>query len=180
MKSENVNLYKLYKKILKDPWPYWIGAAVIAVLNIILLYKTNTPLRVSTGFLYWGSSALELLGFDPASWDYFELRATRFEDKEGFINNYYTYLNIAIVLGAFISTLWASQFKIKKIKDKKQLIFALTGGIIMGYGSRLAFGCNIGAYFTAISSFSLHGWIFAIFMFVGAYIGTKILLKFIM
>lgn len=177
MKIENTNFYK---KVLKNPWPYWIGAVVIAILNIVLLYKTNTPLRVSTGFLYWGASILEFLGFDPLSWDYFKLRAIRFEDKSGFINNYYTYLNTAIILGALISTLFASQFKIKKIKNKKQIIVALIGGILMGYGSRLAFGCNIGAYFSAVSSFSLHGWVFAVFMFVGAYLGTKILFKFIL
>ena len=32
----------------------------------------------------------------------------------------------------------------------------------MGYGTRLSFGCNVGAYFSAIPSFSLHGWIFRI------------------
>ena len=29
----------------------------------------------------------------------------------------------------------------------------------MGYGARIAFGCNIGAYFGGIASFSLHGWL---------------------
>ena len=29
----------------------------------------------------------------------------------------------------------------------------------MGYGARLAFGCNIGALFSGIASGSLHGWL---------------------
>ncbi|MFW5647507.1 MAG: YeeE/YedE thiosulfate transporter family protein [Candidatus Alkaliphilus sp. MAG34] len=50
----------------------------------------------------------------------------------------------------------------------------------MGYGTRLSFGCNIGAYFSAIPSLSLHGWVFGTFMFVGAWIGSKILFKYIL
>jgi len=29
----------------------------------------------------------------------------------------------------------------------------------MGYGSLLAFGCNLGAYFSGIASISWHGWL---------------------
>ena len=32
----------------------------------------------------------------------------------------------------------------------------------MGYGARIAFGCNIGAYFGGIASFSLHGWLWGV------------------
>ena len=30
---------------------------------------------------------------------------------------------------------------------------------MMGYGARLAFGCNIGAYFSGMLSGSLHAWL---------------------
>lgn len=48
----------------------------------------------------------------------------------------------------------------------------------MGYGTRIAFGCTIGSFFSGIPSFSLHAWIFGIFVILGAYVGTKILIKF--
>ncbi|CBZ03456.1 hypothetical protein H04402_01646 [Clostridium botulinum H04402 065] len=50
----------------------------------------------------------------------------------------------------------------------------------MGYGARLASGCNIGSFLIGISSFSLHGWIYWIFITLGAFIGTLILKKFIL
>jgi uncharacterized membrane protein YedE/YeeE len=50
----------------------------------------------------------------------------------------------------------------------------------MGYGARIAFGCNIGALFSGIASLSLSGWVFAAFMFVGAIIGSKLLVKYFM
>jgi len=30
---------------------------------------------------------------------------------------------------------------------------------MLGYGARLAYGCNIGAYFSGIASASVHGWL---------------------
>ncbi len=46
-------------------------------------------------------------------------------------------------------------------------IGAVVGGILMGYGARIAFGCNIGAYFGGIASFSLHGWLWGVTAIVG-------------
>ncbi|QEK12989.1 YeeE/YedE family protein [Crassaminicella thermophila] len=171
---------KVYDTILKKPWPYWVGGILLGVLNVILLLETKTSWGISTGFLGWGVYILEKFGFDPSKWHYFVMNRNTFEIGETFVKNHYTILILAMILGSLISTLLASEFNWKRIKNKKQLFFGLLGGILMGYGARLSHGCNIGAYFSAIPSFSLHGWIFGIFMFVGAWIGCKILLKFIL
>ena len=172
---------KWFNKIFKNPWPYWIGGILLALLNIILLLKTGQVWRVTSGFLYWGCHLLQICGFEPDKWFYFQLhnRSSVYR-YETFFNNEYTFINLGIIVGALISTLIASQFTIKKIKSKKQLIVALLGGVIMGYGTRLAFGCNIGALFSAIPSLSLHGWVFGIFMFLGAGVGSIILIKYIL
>lgn len=99
-------------------------------------------------------------------------------NHNAFINKY-TILNMGVIMGSLIATLMASQFKLKKVKSKKQLIFALLGGIMMGYGTRLALGCNIGAFFSGIPSFSLHAWVFGIFTILGAWVGCKILIRFL-
>ena len=88
--------------------------------------------------------------------------------------------NLGIIIGALFATLLASQFKFKKIKSKKQIIAAVLGGLLMGYGARIGFGCNIGAFFSGIASMSLSGWVYGIFLFVGAYVGSKLLVKFFM
>jgi len=44
----------------------------------------------------------------------------------------------------------------------------------MGYGARLAFGCNIGALFSGIASGSLHGWLWFGAAFIGNIIGTRL------
>ncbi len=49
----------------------------------------------------------------------------------------------------------------------------MIGGFFMGYGARLAFGCNIGALFGGIASGSMHGWVWFLFAFIGSYFGVK-------
>ncbi|MCL0058766.1 YeeE/YedE family protein, partial [Dehalococcoidia bacterium] len=46
------------------------------------------------------------------------------------------------------------------------------------YGARIAGGCNIGALFSGITTLSLSGWVFAVFLFLGAIVGSKMLVKF--
>ena len=44
----------------------------------------------------------------------------------------------------------------------------MLGGLLMGYGARLAYGCNIGAYLGGLASGSAHGWAWAIMAFAGS------------
>ncbi len=50
----------------------------------------------------------------------------------------------------------------------------LSAGSSSGYGARIAYGCNIGAYFSGIASSSLHGWIWGITAFAGSIMGTHL------
>ncbi|HAU23470.1 MAG TPA: hypothetical protein DCX09_02225, partial [Gammaproteobacteria bacterium] len=56
----------------------------------------------------------------------------------------------------------------------RSLLAAVVGGLMLGYGARIAFGCNIGAYFGGISSTSLHGWLWFVAAFAGSSIGTRL------
>ena len=44
---------------------------------------------------------------------------------------------------------------------------------MLGFGSRLGLGCNLGAMYAAISSFSFSGWIFLVAMTLGGIVGMK-------
>jgi len=175
-----VIILNLKHKLLKKPWPYWVGGIILALLNILLLFTTGVAWKISTSFLYLGSSILEKIGFNTSDWYYFNVYGNEINIGETYLNNSTIVMAVAIIVGALLSVLFISEFKFKKIKNKKQLVVALIGGILMGYGTRLSFGCNIGAFFSAIPSFSLHGWAFGAFMFVGAWIGSKVLFKYIL
>ena len=100
--------------------------------------------------------------------------------ERGFLQDPGTMRNLGIIGGALFATLAASGFKVKKIKTVRQVVAAVLGGLLMGYGARIGFGCNIGALFSGITSLSLSGWVYAVFLFLGATVGSKLLVKYFM
>ena len=171
---------KYYKKLLKDPWSYVTGAVLLALLNIDMFVITGKPWGVTTALSYWGAWLYKLVGGNPETWGYFQSGSHADALGQSFFSNGGSVSNIGLILGALLATLLASQFKIKKIKSLRQVVAAVLGGLMMGYGARIAFGCNIGALFSGVASLSLHGWVYWVFMFLGAWIGSKLLVNYFM
>ena len=81
-------------------------------------------------------------------------------------------LSVGLILGASFLSLWNREFK-WKFPTRELLFYAVLGGTIMGIGSRIALGCNIGAFYTRAAFGSPGGWLFFAGMGVGAYIASK-------
>jgi uncharacterized protein len=161
-----------YKRLFVNPFTYVTGAVLLALFNIVTFAATGKGWGVSGVLSYWGAWIIKPIG-DITSWA--NLSQTTID--AGFFNSAVSVRNLGIILGALLAVLLASQFKIKKIKSWKQASGAMLGGLLMGLGARIGLGCNIGALFTSIASLSLSGWVFAAFLFVGAFVGSKLLVK---
>ena len=171
---------KYYKSWIKDAWPYLAGAVLLSLFQIVTLTSTGNPWGVSGVLANWGAWIYEAVGGSVDKWYYFSSEgATRTLDG-GFMNHGGSLRNLGVIVGALIATLLASGFKLKKIKSWKQIVAATLGGLLMGYGARIGFGCNIGALFSGIASLSLSGWVYALFLFLGAIVGSKLLVKYFM
>lgn len=168
-----------YKKFLKNPWSYVAGAILLAIFNIAIFVINGKPWGVTSTFAFWGAWIFKALGGHPESWVYFQGSSGETLAK-GFASHTGSMMNLGIIIGALLASLLASEFKIKKIKSGKQVVAAIIGGLLMGYGARISFGCNIGALFSGIASMSLHGWQYLIFIFLGAWTGSKLLVKYFM
>ena len=177
---DKISKNRYYQMVFKNPFTYITGAVLLSVLQIALLAYSGNPWGVSGTFANWGAWLYQLVGGNVEKWFYFSTAGAQATLNAGFLNHTGTMLNIGIIFGALVATLLASQFKFKKIKSIKQVLAAVLGGLLMGYGARLAGGCNIGALFSGIASLSLSGWVFAAFLLVGAWIGSKMLAKFFM
>jgi uncharacterized membrane protein YedE/YeeE len=164
----------------KTALPYVTGAVLLTVFQIVTFASTGNPWGVSGVFANWGAWAYEALGGSVDTWYYFSSPGAQRTLEAGILNHAGSWRNIGIIFGALFATLMASGFKIKKIKSMKQVVAAILGGLMMGYGARIAAGCNIGALYSGIASLSLSGWVFAVFMFCGAVVGSKLLVKFFM
>ncbi|MBS5631890.1 MAG: YeeE/YedE family protein [Clostridiales bacterium] len=169
-----------YKQIFKNPFTYVTGAVLLSILQIALFASSGSPWGVSGIFANWGAWLYRLVGGNVDKWYYFSSESAQATLNAGIMNHPGSWQNFGIIAGALVAALLASQFKFKKIKSLKQVVAATLGGLLMGYGARLAGGCNIGALFSAISSMSVSGWVFAFFLFIGAFIGSKLLARFFM
>lgn len=171
---------KFYVMIFKNPFTYVTGAILLSIFQVVTLSVTGEAWGVSGTFANWGAWLYRLVGGNVDKWYYFNSVSSTAVLDRGILNDPGTMRNVGIILGALVAALLASQFKIKKIKSVRQVVAAVLGGLLMGYGARLAFGCNIGAFYSAIASLSVSGWVFAVFLFAGAFIGSKLLAKFFM
>ncbi len=109
---------------------------------------------------------------DPASWDYFagEKAASL---QESVLADSTSLTNFGIIIGALIASALAGAFSLHRRVPARLAVGAIVGGVLMGYGARLAYGCNIGAYLGGISSLSLHGWVWGVMAILGTWIGLR-------
>jgi uncharacterized protein len=169
-----------YKSWIKGAWPYVTGAVLLSLFQIVTLAVTGNPWGVSGVLANWGAWLWEAVGGNVDKWYYFSSEGAQRTLDGGFFRHGGSIRNLGIIIGALLAVLLASGFKIKKLKSLKQLIAAILGGLLMGYGARIGFGCNIGAFYSGIASFSLSGWVFGIALFLGAIVGSKLLVKYFM
>ncbi|WP_373484590.1 YeeE/YedE thiosulfate transporter family protein [Acetobacterium sp.] len=168
-----------FRKWFKPSWSYVIGAVLLSILQVVTLVVTQEPLGITSAFSFWAMRLQGVLGLGMPGHVEMVTQLLGARETLWFEDNLVTLRNLGIILGALLSALLASQFRLKKIKSGQQVLAAALGGLLMGYGSSIAAGCNIGAFFSGIGSMSLSGWVFGFFLFVGALIGGKLLLRFL-
>ncbi|MBY6035767.1 YeeE/YedE family protein [Fictibacillus nanhaiensis] len=161
-----------WKKIIRGAWPLFAAAIVLALLNALVLTIRGNPWGITSAFALWGGKVLLATGLDVSNWGYFAGPNGAALTKS-VLTDSTSVLNFGIMLGAFISAAFQGTFKPKKIKAGVAGA-SIIGGLLMGYGARLAFGCNIGAYFGGIASFSVHGWVWAVMAMLGTFLALFI------
>jgi uncharacterized membrane protein YedE/YeeE len=88
-------------------------------------------------------------------------------------NDVTSVMNFGIILGALTAAGLAGRFAPSWRVPSRSLAAAVLGGLMLGYGARIAYGCNIGAYFSGIASSSVHGWLWFAAAFAGNVLGTR-------
>ncbi len=158
---------------VKGPWPLILGSISLVFFSFFMMQVAGHPWSVTFAFGLWGAKIANFIGINVESWSYWQLSYPSIALENSVLADPTTVSNIGIILGALIASALSGKIsKFSKI-NKKLIIAAMLGGFLMGYGARLAFGCNIGALFGGIASGSLHGWVWFLFAFLGSVIGVK-------
>jgi uncharacterized protein len=159
---------------LHGPWPLVAGAVALALLNFATLALSGLPWGVTSAFALWGTKAFSALGINVADWPYWATQANAGALSAPVSHDVTSVMDIGIVLGAMTAAALAGRYAPVWKIPARSLVAAVVGGLLLGYGARLAYGCNIGAYFSGIVSGSLHGWLWLVAAFFGNVIGTRL------
>ena len=170
-------LRQLYDLVFVKGWPIAVGAIALAVVNVFI-YIYSRPLGVTGELSAWSDriasgllriQAPALLGVDGLAGCNLTLGTGSWWTSEGL------FLDGGLIIGAMVAAILANEFKVRVPPVKRRYVQSGIGGIFMGYGAGIAIGCTIGAFFSAIPSLGLNGWIFGLSLLPGAYLGVQVI-----
>lgn len=162
------------RRWLRGPWPLVAGAIGLALVNIATLVIGGRPWGVTSAFALWGAKAYTAMGGDVSSWSYWTAPAQATALKSSVLQDVTSVMDFGIILGALTASMLAGRFAPTWKISCRSLAASVIGGLLLGYGARIAYGCNIGAYFSGIASGSLHGWLWLVAAFAGSAAGTQL------
>jgi uncharacterized membrane protein YedE/YeeE len=159
------------KSWLYGPWPLLAGALALAGLNFVTLYLAGRPWGITSAFGLWGGKALQALNVPIQAWPGFSDPGMQKSLAAPVLADVTSVMDIGIMLGAMLASGIACKFKPSWSISGRHFAASVVGGLLLGYGARLAYGCNIGAFFSGIASGSLHGWMWIVFALIGNWLG---------
>jgi uncharacterized protein len=163
-------LQRFHEKYFGRFWNPMIILTLAGVFAAFYFGLTGALWAVTGEFTRWGGNLLQLFGVDPSGWAYFKaIKLTG-----GPIDRLDGWLVIGMLMGALFSALMSKSFKWKFPRQKRRWVWAFVGGMLAGFGTRLAMGCNLAAFFTGLPQFSLHSWVFIVGTGLGTFFGVKL------
>lgn len=153
----------------------WLAAVLLAALALANLVVAGQPWGVVYGLGLWAAKGATALGADLSGSGFWTLPTNQTRIAETVLTDVTSLTNIGIIGGAFIIAVWRSGLSTRLPSlPARAWIGTIVAGFLLGYASRLAFGCNVGAFFSGISTGSLHGWVWFAAAFAGSFQGIRI------
>ena len=157
--------------IFAGSWsPYLIGT-LIGILSWVSFIVSKKPLGTSTSYARASARLGSICCGDTVfDWKYYQKYKPELE--------WQSMLVIGIVIGSFISAIISGEFNLTFIPATEfesilnqnvlgRIFSAFTGGILLGFGARLAGGCTSGHGISGAFQLSIASWISLISFFVG-------------
>lgn len=160
--------------LFRGPWPLIVSALLLAVLNWATLLVAGHAWSITWAFTLWGAKIATVLGWDPASSHFWSGGFQQAALARPVLGDTTSVMNIAILLGAVLAAGLAGNFYKRMAGSPGPILAAIVAGLLMGYGARLSYGCNIGAFFSGVASSSLHGWVWILCALPGNAVGITL------
>ncbi len=150
------------------------AAGLLAALAIANLVVAGQSWGVVYGLGLWGAKLAQAAGMELADNAFWGAPAHALRLQQSVLTDVTSLTNIGLIAGAFLVMRWRAHPDSQTAPlSGTSWAWVLFAGIVLGYSARVAFGCNVGAFFSGVSTGSLHGWVWAIAAFAGSTLGIR-------
>lgn len=151
--------------------PYIAGVALGLVLCATFLIMGN-GLGASGAANRFAVAALQ--AFAPHHVAQNNKMATLKADRPSLLDNWLVFEVLGVILGGGVAAYTAGRMRLGVSKGPRisvplRLVFALSGGVLMGIAARLARGCTSGQALSGGAVLSVGSWVFMFAVFGGGY-----------
>jgi hypothetical protein len=157
------------------PARLWWAAGLVAVLALANLVVAGQPWGVVYGLGLWGAKLVQVAGIDLTQTAFWGAEAHAARLGASVLTDVTSLTNIGLLVGAFAVMRWRADPGAPAASLTMGSYGAvIVAGLVLGYSARMAFGCNVGAFFSGISTGSLHGWVWLVAAFAGSMLGIRL------
>lgn len=151
-------------------------AFVLAILALGHLVVAGQPWGVVYGLGLWAAKAVSFFGVSFEGSEFWSMKGQVERINQSLLTDVTSLTNVGLILGAFGVSAWRKGFFAGRaiVLPARAWVSVIIAGLALGYSSRLAFGCNVGAFFSGISTGSLHGWVWMFMALGGSIIGIRL------
>ncbi len=156
------------------PRKFLLAAGFLAGLAVLNLLVAGQPWGVVYGLGLWGAKLAHWSGMDLAGFAFWSGAGNAERLTQSLLLDITSVTDFGLLLGAGIAARWKGPLTTQVSLPTRLWIAGAIAALLMGYASRLAYGCNVGAFFSGISTGSLHGWVWFAAAFAGSMIGVRL------
>src|SRR6185503_1868642 len=128
------------------------GAIAIGLLSVAVFAAGHHPWSVTFGCTVWGAKIATLFGADFSHAEFWQWAGPKHALGDSILGDTSSLTDLGMILGAMAAAAASAPFARNPWPPLKSLLAAAAGGLLMGWGARLGFGCNIGAFVGGIAS----------------------------
>ncbi|MFZ9758741.1 MAG: YeeE/YedE thiosulfate transporter family protein [Burkholderiaceae bacterium] len=150
------------------------AAVVVGILYAVHLMVAGQPWGIVYGLGLWGAKLAVGLGADLSQNAFWGAAPHAERIVEPVLWDITTLTNLGLLFGTMAAARWSAQSNEFIPLGLRTLVVGLLAGLVLGYSSRIAFGCNIGAFLGGAASASLHGWAWFAMAFLGSVLGVRL------
>ncbi len=161
----------LYKILCQTEWNATVTGILVGFLSVMIMAWWR-PWGAVGAIRNWGDwimyGVTSLVGSDAGFFGYYTDAPT------GVLSGTGSVIGVGFIAGAFISACLGKDFAFR-IPPYREMVKAVIAGILMGIGSTLAGGCNVGGMYNAIGNLAANGFTMWIGLVAGVVLGLKLL-----